>query len=358
MEANKIAIIQPFVPTYRTDFFLGLTKEVDYDLYSFHEKHTKPREGLMEGNVSYIKLKLHRFFNLKWFNPIKILFNYNTIILCGEASILTNWFILIAGKVLNRSILIWGHGATYSKTNHISKFHLAMYCLSNGGIFYTPKEMRFWQMIFPKKKMSALYNTISVDQTLYKLLSNDQKSSKSKLKEKFGISQKTIFISCHRFTNKSRRIDLLHEIISESNPDESAFIIIGEGYLKPDFTDAKNVFDFGAVWGNKLKTELFFISDFYLQFGGTGLSIVEALAYGKPVVTLRRSKEISQGVEYYYLKNNYNSLILSNIENFYSSILLSPTQYEELSNNALLTYNNELQMSQMISNMKNSLVNK
>lgn len=354
---NNIAIIQPFIPTYRTDFFLGLAKEVPYDLFSFQRTNSKHRNGLIEGDVNFYKIKSYRLFNLRWFNPINILCKYNTIILCGEASILTNWLILIAGKLINRNILVWGHGATYSKPHPITIFHLVMYYLSRGGIFYTPKEMRYWRMKFPKKKMVALYNTLTVDRTYYKNLDEKRMRNILDLKKKYGIKQQTIFVSCYRFTNKSRRTDLLLKVIEELDPNKYAFIIIGDGFLKPDFALFQNVYDFGAVWDNKRKTELFFVSDFYLQFGGIGLSIVEGMAYSKPVITMRRSKEIKHGTEYYYLRNRFNSIILSDIKKFEQSLIhITPSKYVSLSHNALRTYNNELQMSRMIKHMKSAIL--
>jgi len=144
--------------------------------------------------------------------------------------------------------------------------------LCDKGVFYTPKEMRYWRMKFPKKKMTALNNTLFVDQTHFKILNEKIIVNKAKLKNKYNITQSKIFISCHRFTNPNRRHDLLEKVIAKSDKTKVGFIIIGDGYLKPDF---------------------------YLQFGWLDLSIVEAFAYGKPVITMRRVKELKHSVEYY-----------------------------------------------------------
>jgi len=62
-----------------------------------------------------------------------------------------------------------------------------------------------------------------------------------------------------------------------------------------------------------MKQNLFAIADLYYQPGWVGLSIVEALGYGKPIITFKRSVDVLQCVEYYYLENTKNSLIFENV---------------------------------------------
>lgn len=354
---NKIAIIQPFIAHFREQFFNDLQTHVDYDLYSFQKIVAKHREGLKAANIKYKKLKILHIKQFRLFNPFRILFHYDTIVLCGEISIISNWVILLMNKVfLNRKILVWGHGATYSKKNPINFGHILMYCLSDGGIFYTSKEMRFWRRKFPKKQMTFLNNTIYIDQTYISALNENKSENLKKLKTKYKIYQKELFISCHRFSNPNRRHDLLLQAVLKSNPNNVGFIIIGEGSLKPDFSDFSNVYDFGAVWDSQIKTELFFIANYYLQFGWTGLSIVEAFAFGKPVITMKRDSKTRHSVEYNYLKNGYNSIILNDI-NQLNNLNLNQYDNEKLSLNALHTYNNDLRINHMVNKMFKSITN-
>jgi len=353
---DNIAIIQPLIPSYRQEFFLRLSSKIHYDLFTLSEKKSKHREGINESNSKVKHLKTLQFKQFRWFNPFPVLRKYKTIVLCGESSIITNWVILLVSKFINNTILIWGHGVTYSKNKPVNYLHKLMYFLCDGGIFYTPKEMRYWRMKFPNKKMTALNNTLFVDQKYFNILNETIIENKASLKNKHNITQTKVFISCHRFTNPNRRHDLLEKVIAESDKTKVGFIIIGDGYLKPDFSKYSNVYDFGAVWNDILKTELFFMADFYLQFGALGLSIVEAFAYGKPIITMKRSGIIRQGTEYYYLKNNYNSIIIDDINEFSNTFNISKSKYETISKNALYTYNKNLQINQMVENMKESIL--
>lgn len=352
---DKIAIIQPLIPSYRQEFFLRLSSKINYDLFTLSEKKSKHREGLSESNTNVKHLKTLQFKQFRWFNPFPILRRYKTIVLCGESSIITNWVILLLSKFVRNRILIWGHGVTYSKNKPINLLHKLMYFLCDGGIYYTQKEMRYWKIKFPHKNMTALNNTLYVNQDYLKLLNSNKVDSINALKNKYEITQRKLFISCYRFTNPNRRNDLLESVIAQSDKDNVGFIIIGDGYLKPDFSKYSNVYDFGFVWNDKLKTELFFIADFYLQFGAVGLSIVEAFAYGIPVITLRRSMKVKQGTEYFYLKNEYNSLLLNTIEDFNSIYKISDDILETMSRNALNTYDSTLQIDNMVDNFIRSI---
>tara|TARA_S200000501_G_C20862450_1_gene760481 strand:+ start:2291 stop:3346 length:1056 start_codon:yes stop_codon:yes gene_type:complete len=347
-----IVIIQAVIPHYRENFFLNLKNKINFDLFSFNDLSDYSfRAGLNVKNIFSKKINLYQIRKFKWFNPLFFLLKYKTIIIPGELSILANWVILILGKVLNKNVIIWGHGVTYAKKNPINFGHFLMYYLSNGAIFYTSKEMRFWRKKFPNKKMIAYQNTLDVNLSYYNSLID-----KKKIKRKYGIRQQNIFISCHRFSRVHRRHDHLINTIINSNIEKEAFIIIGSGKLKPDFSKYSNVFDFNQIYDHKIKSELFFISNFYIQFGWIGLSAVEAMAYHLPVITLRRSFDVRHSVEYFYLKNNYNAIILNKIEEFKSSYKIASKKYSDLSNNAFLTYDKKLNITNMVNNTYNYLL--
>ena len=228
-----------------------------------------------------------------------------------------------------------------------------MYFLSESAIFYTEKEMRIYRKIFPNKKLSFLNNTIAINPNT--INESYQNYSKNYLKKKHKIKHKKIFISCYRYTNPNRNDYELFKLIRKccSQNLDVGFIIIGVGDMKPNFEGLNNVYDYGELYDDKIKLELFQLSDFYLQLGWTGLSIVEALAHKKPVVTLRRSKKIKQSVEYFYLQNKYNALILNNISDFDNVLSLKQNDLDKLSENAFLTYSKELRMTNMINKFKN-----
>lgn len=159
--------------------------------------------------------------------------------------------------------------------------------------------------------MVALNNTLTdVD----KMMEYRSDLSVVDLKKKYYITQDFILIFCARFGNNYRRVDLLLKAIEQLDAKRYGFVIIGAGKNKPSFLPYTNVYDFDALYDVTIKRELFALSDIYFQPGWVGLSIVEAMAYGKPVFTFKRSEEIKQCVEYSYLESGVNGMIFADID--------------------------------------------
>ena len=88
----------------------------------------------------------------------------------------------------------------------------------------------------------------------------------------------------------------------------------------------------------------------YLQPGWIGLSVVEALAYGKPVLTFRRSEETLQCVEYGYILDRQNGRIFDRMDELCSFIKnASKEEIAYLSKGAMQTAST-LTMDNMVSN--------
>ena len=179
------------------------------------------------------------------------------------------------------------------------------------------KEAKQWKQIFPKKKIVAINNTLTGVEEMVKYTPS---LSIQELKNQYNIKEEIILIFCARFESNYRRTDLLIETIKQLNNEKYGFIIIGAGKNKPDFTPFANVHDFGAIYDTNIKRELFSIADIYFQPGWVGLSIVEAMAYSKPIFTFVRSEETKQCVEYSYINPSYNGLIFQTIDDCINTI--------------------------------------
>ena len=156
---------------------------------------------------------------------------------------------------------------------------------------------------------------------------------------------------CARFNNPNRRIDLLLETIDKLDKKCFGFVIIGDGIYKPDFTQYANVYDFGAVYDINIKNDLFTLSDLYFQPGWVGLSIVEAMAYGKPICTFVRSKDTLQCVEYAYIVDGENGLIFSDMDYCITKLnSISSDDIIRMGNNAKELVKEKLSIFNMVEN--------
>lgn len=350
----KVAILQPEVPHYREEFFALLSKKsggADIFVYNSLESSRTGGFNVSEDMVRYIPNK--NIHGIVIYNPFTLLRrNYDTLVLMLHFAHLTTWLLLMTKWLHRKKIVLWGQGISVKrylqeekKPDWKLKWQMAM---ADGVWLYMEKEKRQWERIFPRKPMVALNNTLSgVD----KMVAYTPSQPIAELKKKYGIRQEVVLIFCARFENNYRRVDLLEKTIKQLDPQRYGFIIIGAGRNKPDFSPYANVYDFGAVYDTDIKRELFALADIYFQPGWVGLSIVEAMAYGKPIFTFQRTEETKQCVEYSYIEHGRNGMTFSNIEDCVSCIEnISKEEIQTMGRNAREYVAKHLSVEQMVDN--------
>lgn len=347
-----IAILQPFIPHYREEFFNSFRQQMPTDLYCYEKQEDMKKNDFKEAQTGIIPLR--SFMKGPWvlYNPFPLLNKkYDVLVLMLNFGHLTTWLILLLKPFIRQKIVLWGHGISVKRYVHEEKHpHILlrwMIALSDGVWFYTKKELSVWKQFTPRINGHALNNTISGVEEILQMTSQD----KASLRVKYNIQQERVLIYCARFNEPGRRVDLLVDLIENLSPKVFAFVIIGDGRLKPDFSGYENVHDFGALYDRKIKDELFSMADIYFQPGWVGLSVVEAMSYGKPVFTFNRSISVMQCVEYSYITHAHNGMIFENMDSCITSLSqITNEEIERLGNNAREYVRSELTMDTMTNN--------
>jgi len=347
---QKIAILQPHIPHYREEFFAKISNQYNTDIFCYNLNASR-NQHFEAASIQVNSIKNIQLGPVLFYSPFRLLRrNYKTLVLMLHFGHITTWLLLLTKFIHRKKIILWGQGISVKrylkeeqKPNIMLKWMIA---LASGIWIYTEKEAKQWQAIYGQKPIVALNNTISgVDQ----ILNFQHTKNKTELKEKYNITQPICFIFCARFNNNYRRIDLMLELIAKLDKKKYGFIIIGDGPVKPDFNLNENVYDLGSVYDQNVKNDLFTIADLYLQPAWVGLSVVEALAYSKPVLTFKRSPEILQCVEYSYLTHGRNALLFDDITDALEQIKnLTNDKREELVANTRDYVQNNLMMDKMI----------
>lgn len=360
---KKLVHLQPFVPHYREEFFSLLGKRlreegingqsVEQEIYTYERAKDVKSASFNMGNLAckHVPSKLIRG-KLLFYNPFSLLEKEKQVlVLMLHFAHVGTWLLLLTKWLHRRKIILWGQGISvrrYLKEEKKPDWKLKwMIALADGVWFYMDKEKEQWQKLFPKKPMVALHNTLTgVDE----MVAYRHSKSVSDLKAKYGITQEIIFIFCARFT-ADRRVDLLLKTIKRLDAQKYGFVIIGAGTSKPDFSMYDNVYDFGAVYETSVKRELFALADVYFQPGWVGLSIVEAMAYGKPIFTFERSEKTLQCVEYSYIRHGENGMIFHDMDDCISKIEAMPQdEMKRMGKNARLYVKENLTIEQMVEN--------
>jgi glycosyltransferase involved in cell wall biosynthesis len=322
------------------------------DLYCYEEQADIGKQHFKEANTSIVPLKSVMKGPFVLYNPFPLLNRkYNVLVLMLNFGHLSTWLILLMKPFLKQKIVLWGHGISVKRyVKEEKKPHLLlrwMIRLSDGVWFYTKRELEVWKAFMPALNGHALNNTISgVDAIL-----NLDMPDKPALRKRYGITQQRVLIYCARFNEPGRRVDLLVELIERLSPEAFAFVIIGDGRLKPDFSMYPNVHDFGALYDRKVKDELFSMADIYFQPGWVGLSIVEAMSYGKPVFTFKRTDSLLQCVEYSYIQQGENGMIFESMQDCVDALsLITEKEIGRMGENARDYVRKELTMDTMTDN--------
>jgi glycosyltransferase involved in cell wall biosynthesis len=347
-----IAILQPYIPHYREEFFNRLREQLPMDLYCYEQQGDISKNHFKEANTGIVPLKAVVKGPFVLYNPFALLNKkYNVLVLMLNFGHLSTWLILLLKPFIKQKIVLWGHGISVKRyVKEEKKPHLLlrwMMAMSDGVWFYTKKELEVWKAFMPKLNGHALNNTISGVEAILKLDMPDKEA----LKAKYNITQPRVLIYCARFNEPGRRVDLLVELIETLSPDGFAFVIIGDGRLKPDFSGYKHVHDFGALYDRNVKDELFSMSDIYFQPGWVGLSIVEAMSYGKPVFTFKRSASVLQCVEYSYIRHTHNGMVFESMRECVDVMsLITENEINQMGDNARAFVQQELTMDTMAGN--------
>ena len=353
---NKIAVLQPEVPHYREEFFRLLSEQCEtMDVFVYNSFEQTRKHGFninLNDNIKYIANR--NIHEVLIYNPFPLLNKrYDTLVLMLHFGHITTWLLLLTKWLHRKKIILWGQGISVKrylietvKADWKLKWQMA---LADGAWIYQEPEARQWQTIFPKKPIVSLNNTLTGVEQMCESVADE--AEKTALRDKYHIAQEIVFIFCARFENSYRRTDLLVEAIERLDTSKYGFNIIGDGKNKPDFSIYKNVYDFGAVYDDHIKRELFAAADVYFQPGWVGLSIVEAMAYGKPVFTFRRSEDTLQCVEYCYIEEGKNGLIFDNMDDSLQQMAsLSHEQIQQMGRQARQLVHQRLTPTKMAAN--------
>ncbi|WP_245882206.1 glycosyltransferase [Spirosoma oryzae] len=291
------------------------------DIYCYESEHYIKKNIFDKSKMGSNPIFKISFGQFIYYSITKLLVKkYKILILMLTPYHISTWILLITKFLHGKKIILWGHGISIEnyeyETHKINIIKKMMIYLADEVWFYTDAELQLWKSRIPSISAKSLDNTISNISSLLEKPSIER----DLLRKKHNIEDSLVVIYCARFDKKARRTDLLKDVIEKTASMNILYIIIGDGRFKPDFSNYINVKDFGAIYDQNLKDDLFQLSDIYFQPGWVGLSIVEAMAYGKPIFTFERSKEIPQCVEYSYIVHNYNGYIAKDIDDLIQSM--------------------------------------
>jgi glycosyltransferase involved in cell wall biosynthesis len=205
-------------------------------------------------------------------------------------------------KIIKLKVITWTHGLNLQKKNSkISKLtHYLEHILCDGIILYA-EHLKDFIAKSHRNKVFIANNTLNL--TEY----NPQHINKKNILEKYGINTEKNIIFVGRIQKRKRIQDLLlaFDLLQNS---KYGLVIIGpdeEGILSRLKKKNKRIFAIGPLYGTDV-LDLLSVCEVFCIPGAIGLSIVDAMYCGLPVVTER----VEHGPEIMYLHDGKNGFIV------------------------------------------------
>lgn len=288
----KVIIIEPVIAHYREDIFNKLIIN-----QTFHFKIIAGSNylGIKEASLGKNEIIL-KYFTIKLFGKrfyyLKGALNHINkenpdIIICSGIDFhhIHSLFVFILQRLIRRKRIIWWSHAGMGKQGYIGRKLRSMFYRNSDGIFVYGKQgsINLINMGVDEKKIQIVKNALNYKDYGFH---NDQELNLKR-------DNKTIhLLFCGRI-NEDKKLNILLDAVKELKYNHKIQVIcdiVGGGNidLLLKLTNELNINDCvnfaGAKYDNEL-VEYFKKADIFVYPGGIGLSLVQAMSYGLPVIT-------------------------------------------------------------------------
>lgn len=359
---RKILLIEPVFAHYRKDYYSCLQENTFFEIHFLAGENYQGIRSLQGANLkalTYFKLNiLGRCFyylkkSIRYINSLK-----PDIIICSgiDFHLLHTLFIyIIFHLILRKDFYWWSHG-TSGKQGYFGKLlRMPFYKLSNGIFVYTDKgKENLISMGIKPQNIQVIKNALNRKD--YGFLNYDI-TKVNKETHKFNI------LFCGRITAQ-KKLDVLFlaiHIVKTKFGDEINCTIVGGGNIDYYRVKAielgidKTIKFAGEKYGNDV-APFYLNADLFVYPGGIGLSIVQALSYGLPVITTDNHKlhgpEVElliNGVNGAFFKDNNASDLADKIVEWKEKIMASQN---EIKNRCIQTIQDMEYLPELVSNKK------
>jgi len=211
---------------------------------------------------------------------------------------------LLLARSRHVGAVYYGHGLNLSKRDSRLQVFAsnALLLLFSRILLYTPGEKKYlWSA--NRKKVDVAFNTLDLE-------GRDKVVTRSRaaIRQEWGFREPRLVLFSGRIQNRKRLDVLIDFFRSKGNTlQQWGLVIVGPGIeasQRAAIAACPNIYYVGPVYDEVRMAEVFHVSDIFSIPGSMGLGIVEALYWGKPIVTLNAK----HGPEAYYLSKT-NSFV-------------------------------------------------
>ena len=294
MVENKICCIFNYSPHYRKSIYELMDREIGCDFYFGENILGTSIKSLDKKNLRGFKRCFKNYFcngKIVWQSvPLKLVFySYTHYIFSLDKACISQIVMMYLCRLLRKKVFIWTHGWYGNESMLMGLYKKIIFFPVNGFFLYGNYARQLMTAEkFSPNKLHVIANSLDyeVQVRLRKNLVHTDIYSKH-----FGnIHPVVLFIGRLEPGKKLDKIlNLCYELKSEK-PINCVFI--GDGVEKPklerlakDMAISTSVWFYGTCYDEVEKSRLIFDADLCLSPGNVGLTCMDCLAYGTPVIT-------------------------------------------------------------------------
>ena len=318
---SDICCIFNYGPHYREAIYKLMDKEIGCDFWIGDRTDTSIKAmnyNSLKGFCGLLKYKpLRVFYRLVGTHNVVINHKYKKYIAIGEPFCLSIWFVLIWSKITMKKVVLWSHGINDDIPKWKTRiFHKFFWSLPSHIMLYGNYSKDFMVKFgIPENKMSVIYNSLDYDRQL----PIRQSLHKTDIyKSHFG-NDYPVLLYIGRI-QKRKKIDMVIEAmhILDQQDIKVNFVCIGDNNedsgIKPlieKYSLGDRVWIYGPLYDEEKKGEMLYNADVCVTPGNVGLTAMDCLMYGCPIITnddftrqMPEFEAIEDGVTGAFFKND------------------------------------------------------
>ena len=370
--SRKVGIIQHYIPNYRAPFFDQLAKKCSKGCEVFAgepQRNTgvKTSRSMNTGNLRLTKnIHIGHIEKDIWYlcwqrNVLKWLKEWNPDVLILQAfpRVLSNWLAIRYMHQRSRPVLGWGLGELpqfRSGPNAVNQLRSTLLSqivqACDGIISYSTKGAEdYVRLGVPKERVFIAYNAVDTSwaNSLRSKIEKEPRIIADWQSQTIG-NHNPVILFVGRLLPQKRVSDLIYACAQLNDPCQ--LIIIGDGPEKNNLESlAKDILPSANFLGHQTGKNLgfaFMSASVFVLPGSGGLTIQEAMAYGKPVIVAD-----GDGTQYDLVNPGKNGYLIEsgNIQglvNVLENILQNDGLRERMGNESLRIVRDKINLDQMV----------
>ena len=295
----RVAVVYDFFPHYRVAVMRELlaSREHDYFLVA-DEKPMDPslKAWQVEDRSRFIHAPYRRLAGKLHFQKgllgLMLRRDFDAVIFMAYPNFLSTWMSALAARLTGKRVLFWTHGWTRSERGPKAWIRCGFYRLADALLLYGhTAKARGLSHGFSAERLHVIYNSLDYEaqkQVRSSIRPEDIADTRARL---FERPEWPVVICSARLT-RSCRLDLLLEaqlrLCAENHPFN--IILVGDGPERPALESRARqarlpVHFHGACYDEKVLATLTMAAHVTVSPGKVGLTAMQSLAYGVPVIT-------------------------------------------------------------------------